>query len=211
MPNPQPKTKPASRVRERPEPAAATRRGNDRIDALISAALDAFWSKGFHGTNINEIGAAAGVTGPALYRHFKSKHELLAETIWMAVRLVARAGRSVRERDLPARDALNALCEIFVDVAVDNPKLLAVYALEARHLPADLAVELKRNERLFREEFVHLITTIRPDVIDADARALVRGALFVVIGACLEETGMDKGRAKRLLTKMMVATLGAAT
>jgi len=181
------------------------------MDALVAAAMDAFWSKGFHGTNINEIGAAAGVTGPALYRHFKSKHELLAETIWMAVRLVGRASRRVRKRDMNARDMLHALCETFVEVAIDNPKLLAVYALEARHLPENLAFELKRNERLFREEFVHLITSVRPKVTDGDARALVRGALFVVIGACLEEVGPDKARARRLLTNMMIAALDTAT
>lgn len=38
-----------------------------------------FREKGFRGTSINDIGAAAGVTGPALYRHFSGKGELLTE------------------------------------------------------------------------------------------------------------------------------------
>ncbi|KPM56509.1 TetR family transcriptional regulator [Frankia sp. CcI49] len=44
---------------------------------LLAAALDAFATKGFHGTTTRDIAAAAGMSSAALYVHHKSKEELL--------------------------------------------------------------------------------------------------------------------------------------
>lgn len=42
-------------------------------DRLLAAALDLFNSKGYAATTVREIVAAAGVTQPVLYYHFKNK------------------------------------------------------------------------------------------------------------------------------------------
>ena len=56
-------------------PAAARRR------QLLDVALDAFADRGFHGTSMDEVAAAAGVTKPVLYQHFGSKRELYVELL----------------------------------------------------------------------------------------------------------------------------------
>ena len=47
----------------------------------MAAASDLFRERGFRATSLDDIGAAAGVSGPAIYRYFKSKHELLSVLI----------------------------------------------------------------------------------------------------------------------------------
>ncbi len=58
-------------------PAARRRR------QLLEVALDRFAASGFHGTSMEEIADAAGVTKPVLYQHFGSKQVLYLELLEM--------------------------------------------------------------------------------------------------------------------------------
>lgn len=44
----------------------------------MTVALHAFAHQGFHGTSMNDVADAAGVTKPVLYQHFNSKQDLYA-------------------------------------------------------------------------------------------------------------------------------------
>jgi AcrR family transcriptional regulator len=48
----------------------------ERREQLLDVALEAFGSRGYHDTSMNDIAEAAGVTKPVLYQHFASKREL---------------------------------------------------------------------------------------------------------------------------------------
>ena len=56
-------------------PAARRRR------QLLDVAHDAFAAQGFHGTSMEDIADAAGVTKPVLYQHWSSKRELFLELL----------------------------------------------------------------------------------------------------------------------------------
>ena len=49
-----------------------------RRDEILSTAAELFAARGFHGVSVADIGAACGVSGPALYKHFASKDAVLA-------------------------------------------------------------------------------------------------------------------------------------
>lgn len=51
----------------------------DARGRLVSAAVESFASKGFHGTTTRDIASAAGMSPAALYVHHRSKEELLFE------------------------------------------------------------------------------------------------------------------------------------
>jgi AcrR family transcriptional regulator len=48
---------------------------------LLDVAIDVFAERGFHGTSMDEVAEAAGVTKPVLYQHFDSKRELFLELL----------------------------------------------------------------------------------------------------------------------------------
>ena len=52
-----------------------------RRQQILDIAAELFAQKGFHGVSIAELGAACGFSGPALYRHFRSKDAVLAEML----------------------------------------------------------------------------------------------------------------------------------
>jgi len=57
------------------------RADSDTRDRLVQAAADVFREKGYTGTRVQEIARRAGFTSGALYAHFDSRAELLAEAI----------------------------------------------------------------------------------------------------------------------------------
>jgi AcrR family transcriptional regulator len=70
----------------------ATTRGE-----ILSAAIDAFGTRGFHKASLQEIAAAAGVTPAGLLHHFGSKNQLLTEL------LAHRDGSEIAEVNDPER------------------------------------------------------------------------------------------------------------
>ncbi|MGZ4558245.1 MAG: TetR/AcrR family transcriptional regulator, partial [Mycobacteriaceae bacterium] len=52
-----------------------------RREQLLDVAAGLMAERGFHGVSINDLGAAAGVSGPAVYRHFSSKQAILGEML----------------------------------------------------------------------------------------------------------------------------------
>jgi AcrR family transcriptional regulator len=62
---------------------------------LLDVACDVFAAGGFHGTSMDEIAEAAGVTKPVLYQHFPSKRALYAELLGdVETRLLERIRRA---------------------------------------------------------------------------------------------------------------------
>src|SRR5574337_1840300 len=63
--------------------SAARKRGRPLVDdkrrLILDAALEVFAERGFHGTTIPEIAAAAGVGAGTLYRYFEHKEALVNE------------------------------------------------------------------------------------------------------------------------------------
>ena len=52
-----------------------------RRQAILDHAKRLFAASGFRAVSIEEIGAGAGISGPAVYRHFGSKEDILAELL----------------------------------------------------------------------------------------------------------------------------------
>jgi AcrR family transcriptional regulator len=58
-----------------------TLQSRDTSKRILTQAMKMFLEKGYHGTSIDEITQAAGVTKGALYWHFKSKEDLLKRIV----------------------------------------------------------------------------------------------------------------------------------
>ena len=54
---------------------------SERREQLLDVAMTVFAANGYHGTSMNGVAKAAGVTKPVLYQHFTSKRDLYLELI----------------------------------------------------------------------------------------------------------------------------------
>ena len=78
-------------------------------DAALNAALDLFWSKGFHATSIKDLETALGMRSGSIYAAFKSKENLYA----LALERYFTTSQMAFERDvLNAPSPLNGLVEM---------------------------------------------------------------------------------------------------
>src|SRR6185437_12510957 len=81
---------------------------------LLRAAADVFAARGYDGTRVADIAAAAGVSNSALYAHFGSKAELLVASLRahgsrVLANLLLQVGRSLPQRDDRSYLAVEAL------------------------------------------------------------------------------------------------------
>ncbi len=180
-----------------------------RREELLLGALALFREKGYHATGINDIGAAVGVSGPAIYRHFASKDELLAEAIMAGARQIAAATRDALAEDRVPGEALEELARAYVGLAIANRDMMAVYLLEARHLPTDQRRPIGRSVRRFRQAWSDLLLRARPELDERQADSLVRHVMFMAIANSVETYADDDDQTVALVTAMVLAALYA--
>src|SRR5215469_10341374 len=99
---------------------------SDRRLQLLSAAERLIAERGFLAVRLEDIGAAAGVSGPAIYRHFPNKESLLVELlVGISTRLLAGA-RDVTAREAEAAATLDGLIDFHLDFALGEPDLIRI-------------------------------------------------------------------------------------
>lgn len=61
--------------------AAPVARAQSRREELLAVAVRLFHRRGFDNVSTDQLGAAVGISGPSVYRHFESKAQLLAASL----------------------------------------------------------------------------------------------------------------------------------
>lgn len=150
---------------------------------LLSAALDLFVEKGFHGTTIPEIARRAGVATGTVYLYFDGKERLVNEVL--ARVKGGLAGRLAREvpRGADIRAQFEAIWEVFTSFALANERALAFCDLHnhAPYVAAETLAVWEPARTLLDDHFRRgaAAGVYRP-LPPALLRALVAGALFGV-------------------------------
>ncbi|HEX7659061.1 MAG TPA: TetR/AcrR family transcriptional regulator [Pseudonocardiaceae bacterium] len=181
-----------------------------RKERILSAAADLVARRGYHAVGMADIGAAAGVTGAAIYRHFESKSAVLVALFDRVIdQLLDNAGRIVEEaRDV--RAALTLLVRDQVRFAIEDREVLVVYMNEINNLPDEDRRRLRRKQRLYLEEWVHVLRELRPELTDTETRAIVHAAIGVIQSVLHYRSDLPKKRLAELITSTAHAALGVA-
>lgn len=97
-----------------PSAEARSKRGQDRREAILDAALDVFSAQGFAAARLDDVAARAGVAKGTLYLHFRSKQDLFEQLVMHTVEPVLDgAGQLATIPDRPTRDIVAALHGLF--------------------------------------------------------------------------------------------------
>lgn len=95
--------------------------GKDRI---LLAARNLFAARGFDGVTIRDIGEAAGLTNPALYRHFRDKEALGVELYRRSYGEMLRAIDAATADHSHPLDKLAAYARAMVELYETQPDLV---------------------------------------------------------------------------------------
>jgi AcrR family transcriptional regulator len=147
---------------------------------LLDATTELVARHGFHAVGISDIGAAAGVTGSAIYRHFATKTELLVAVLDRVVDGLLAGADAIVAVPAAADDMLEALVRAHVAFALRDRALIRIYAQESHHLPADDRRRLRRTMRAYVERWASVLAVARPDLDIAVARVRVQATFGLV-------------------------------
>jgi len=185
-------------------------RDPERRSRILEAAADLVGRKGFHAVSIAEIGAAAGITGSGVYRHFDSKSAVLVALFDRVIDDLLREEQEILATTSDLGQALDLLIAGQVEFVVGDRQLAQVYYNEINNLPEEDRRRLRRKQRLYLEEWVHLVIELRGDVSDSDARAVVHAVIGAIQSPLFHNTGLAEDRLRALLTRAARAILGIA-
>jgi len=189
---------------------AKTEKGARRRDAIVAAASDLFRERGFRATSLDDIGAVAGVSGPAIYRYFESKHDLLATLIEEAAVAWRVTVDEVLNTEAPPLVTLERLIDAAVALELKNGNLRGVFQQEFRSLDDDARRRLARIARIDRvtmAEWVHLLCEVRPGLTDEEARAAVTMVDGMLRSVASLHTGVDRARLAAVMKDMALGGL----
>ena len=163
----------------------------DRRGEILAAASRLFGRDGFHGVSIDELGAAVGLSGPALYRYFPGKEAILSA---MLIDISQRLLDGGRQR----AGSLEGLVEFHIDFARD----LAV-------IPEDDRRTVRRCQAQYVDLWVRALVARRPGMNPDRGRAAVH-ATFGLINSTPHSARLSRPDMATLLRGMALAALADA-
>lgn len=190
--------------------ATAARPRSGRRGQILAVAAQLFARHGFHGVSIAELGAAVGVSGPALYRHFPGKEALLEEMLVGISEELLAGGRERASACDDPHDLLEALVEFQVDFALREPELIVVQDRDLANLPAQARRKVRRLQRTYVEIWVDAIRRAGPG-LDADAARIAAHGAFGLLNSTPHSGSGDPAQVAVVLRRMALAALTGLT
>jgi len=182
--------------------------GQARYDAILDAGRRLFHAQGYEHTTIDDIGVAAGITGPGIYRHFAGKQEILARLVEQGIELhidLLDEARGITDRD----ERIAFACEGVVDIAFDIR-----YTTETYHAVVigrgDSRHRILTAERKLVSEWARFIGEQRPDLEVHECRALVLMMGGMLRGAIAATDRARLSRVKTLSVPLVASIVSGA-
>jgi len=157
-------------------------RGAARREAIVAAAAELFAENGYAAVGMDDIGAAAGVTGPAIYRHFEAKAAVLTEVF---DRIIGTVDTEPDPGDEPLSEAgltdaaqaqrLRRQVERYAAGVSRQRQLMAVFVREVHHLPPDHRDRLRDRQRALVGRWRRLLAAVHSDWSTEEVRTAVHG------------------------------------
>ena len=177
-----------------------------RRDQILATAAELFAARGFHGVSVADLGAACGISGPALYKHFVSKDAVLAEMLVSISEELLRVGEArVADADDPVT-ALQGLVAWHVDFALRDRALIVVQDHDWESLPDEARERVRTLQREYVDLWAAQLRLVHSGLTGDRARAMAHAA-FGLINSTPHSGLLPDTAMRRLLSDMALRSL----
>ena len=180
----------------------------DRRTALLRAAATLFARSGFNGVSIEDLGAAVGVSGPAVYRHFSGKQAVLAALLIDVSEVLVAGGRAVVTETTDAAAALGDLVRFHVDFALSNPDVIRVQDRDLDSLAGADRHRVRLLQREYVELWVEVLQRVHPTVNEALLRIRAHATFGLLNSTPHSARASAQPAVRAVLEEMALAALG---
>lgn len=178
-----------------------------RKTALLHAAADLFAARGYHAVSTDDLGRAVGISGPAVYRHFSSKAELLATLCNVTMDHLLDGAQEIVRAENPQASTIARLVALHVDFAARERAVLAVYLREQQELPIRELRTLRLRQRDYEGIWCGVVAAQLPDLTEVDIRAVVKVMLSMLNGTAYIKDSIPRARLVELLHQLAAGAL----
>ncbi|GAA1233797.1 TetR/AcrR family transcriptional regulator [Prauserella halophila] len=191
-------------------PRASDKRPRDRKTQLAAVAAELFRARGYHGVGINDIASAAGITGPALYRHFTDKQAILAHVLRAGLgELEAATDAAFGSAEHASNGRVGTLLTELAAKSVERRDTAALWRWEGRYLDADTQRDLRERSAAILATWTKMLLRARPGLSPEDAELLCWAGLSVFGSVSVHRTSVPKRRFEQLLVDIAGRVLRA--
>jgi AcrR family transcriptional regulator len=134
------------------------RRKNTAVETeILTAAAKIFSERGYQGTTLDDIAAAANISRRTFYSYFPGKDDLLRHIYREVIATSMTAARGVADQEVTAREKLRRLIRLQVSNLATHRALLRVFFTEIFSLPGELTRSVARANRDYSQIFERVI------------------------------------------------------
>ncbi|MEV3964785.1 TetR/AcrR family transcriptional regulator [Nocardia sp. NPDC050193] len=177
-----------------------------RRGQLIVAGARLIAERGYLGMRLDDLGAAVGISGPAVYRHFPNKEALLVELLMGISRRLLDGGSAVAADAAGPRQALAGLVEFHLDFALGEPELIRIQDRDLDNVPLPARREIRRTQRRYVEVWVGVLCEMTPGLTEETARVQAH-AVFGLLNSTPHSAAPARDRSRAVLRAMALAAL----
>lgn len=181
----------------------------DRYAAILREASRLFAERGFSGVSLEELGAAVGISGPALYRHFSGKQALLGALLVGVSERLRDGGRTVIEVETDALTRLRGLIAFHVDFALADADIIRVQDRDLASLGDDDLRAVRRLQREYVEIWIGVLADLHPGRAADDLRVRAHACFGLMNSTPHSGRGAGAEDTRRILESMALAALRA--
>lgn len=192
-------------------PTAREQAKADRRAVLLASAARLFAQRGFDRVSMEDLGSAAGVSGPAVYRHFSGKQAVLAALLVGVSEGLFFGGQTVVSDARDDRSALRSLIRFHVDFALANPDVIRVQDRDLDSLADADRHTVRTLQRNYVELWVSVLARLHPDVETAALRIRSHATFGLINSTPHSARTSPSAAVGRLLEQMAWSALSDST
>jgi AcrR family transcriptional regulator len=193
------------------EPAPLRKRRPERVEEIVDAAIRLFGARGYHSTSLDDVAREVGLATPSLYRHVRSKLEILEMCLERASEPLLSRVAEIAHSGAAPKQMLADLVDNLIEVVVGHPGMATVLVREHHNLLPEARAFYERSQRLHVEEWVHVLLRVRPGLGDGEARLMVCATLALLHGSTDFVGDVPATQARATLHQMAMSALLGTT
>jgi AcrR family transcriptional regulator len=182
-------------------------RSAQRRELILRSAADLMAERGYPAVSMTQIGAAAGIVGSAVYRHFDSKSTILRTLLDRVISTMLDGTREAIASGTTGLDLLDAMIQTQTEIVIANRSLVAVYLRDSGNLPVDDLRSLRRPQRQLVEEWISQCEVVLPYASESELRTVVQAVLALINSVCTYDNPLPAARQVESLARMASETI----